>query len=239
MKFPNIDYNFWLLNWNQSIGEGKVYTNKNIEKYIKFEKDINACTTEIIELTKNDEIISKNVFRVIDLIYSWGGRSGRMFYSKTKDKISPREEIGTNKDTYQTYLEGIELAKRGKTESIEKFNSIRGIGSSYASKHSYFWSINSENPLIIVDSKIAGALGYKTIELLEKKSKYNETVKYFVDKAEMEFKDRNPSKIERALFAFHNFYFLNDNSNWKNKTESRDFTEANRIAKLLFENKKL
>ena len=138
MKFPKIDYNFWLSNWNESIGEGNVYTNKNIEKYIQFDKDINACTSEIIELTNRDDNDKKKIRRVIDLIYSWGGRSGRMFYSKTKEKISPREELENNDITFKTYLEGIELAKQGKTESIEKFNSIRGIGSSYASKHSYF-----------------------------------------------------------------------------------------------------
>ena len=86
MKFPEIDYDFWLSNWNESIGEGKVYTNKNIEKYIKFDKDINACTEEIIELTSNDNIVKENVLRVIDLIYSWGGRSVECFTQKQKIK---------------------------------------------------------------------------------------------------------------------------------------------------------
>jgi len=43
MKFPDINYNLRLSNWNKSIGEGKVYTNNNIAKYISFGKDINAC----------------------------------------------------------------------------------------------------------------------------------------------------------------------------------------------------
>jgi len=236
MKFPNIDYNFWLANWNESFGKGKVYTNKNIAKYILFTGNINACTHEIIELTRRDNISKEEVLRVIDLIYSWSGPSGRMFYSKTKNNVSPREEIETEINTYSTYLDGVDLAKQGKTKSIEIFNSIRGIGSSYASKHSYFWSINSDNPLIIVDSKIAGALGYKTIPLLEKKSPYNQTVKSFIKKAKSEFNDKTPSKVEKSLFAFHNFYFLNDNSDWKNKIEFHDFKEAKKLAKLLFEN---
>ena len=235
MVFPKIDYKFWLSYWNESIGKGGVYTNKNIEKYIQFDKDINYCTSEIIELTSKDDINKKNILRVVDLIYSWGGPSGRMFYSKTKGKISPREELETNEITYKTNLEGIEFAKQGKSVSIEIFNRIRGIGSSYASKHSYFWSLNSCNPLIIVDSKISGALGYRTIDDLEKDFKYNEIVKSFLKKSQIEFNEKDPSKVERSLFAFHNFYFLNDNSNWKNKDQFKDCKEAENIAKKLFE----
>lgn len=237
MRFPDINYDFWLLNWTETIGNGKVYTNKNIEQYIKFDGNINSCTKEIIELTKLQKITKNNVLRVIDLIYSWGGRSGRMFYSQTKGSSSPREELEGNSETYENYLKGVALAKEGKTESIDKFISIKGIGSSYASKHSYFWSLNSDNPLIIVDSKIAGALGFSTISLLEKQSKYNQTVKSFIEKAQIEFKENDPSKVERALFAFHNFYFLNDNSGWKNEINFQDYNEAKKIADSLFENK--
>jgi len=51
-----------------------------------------------------------------------------------------------------------------------------------------------------------------------------------------EFNKDNPSKVERALFAFHNHYFLNDNNGWKNKEESKDFTEASTLANKLFDN---
>ena len=142
-------------------------------------------------------------------------------------KARPHEQ---NDNTFRKYLEGIELAKNGKTESIEKFNGIRGIGLSYSSKHSYFWSISSAYPLIIIDSKIAGSLGYKTLDLLGKDINYNEIVKSFVEKAEVEFQDKNPIKVERALFSFHNFYFLNDNNGWKNKNKFKDFKEAERLA---------
>ena len=58
----------------------------------------------------------------------------------------------------------------------------------------------------------------------------------FKEKGFIEFNESNPSKIERALFAFHNFYFLNDNSNWKNRFEFADFNEAKKLAEKLFEN---
>ena len=235
LKFPEIDYKFWLSNWNESIGSGKVYTNKNLKKYITFEGDINSCTVEIFDLVSQNDLSKLKILRAVDLIYSWGGPSGRMFYNSSRNKISPREELEHHNEIFETYLKGVQLAKKGQTESIEIFNSIRGIGSSYASKHSYFWSINSENPLIIVDSKIAGALGYKTIQLLNKDYKYEEIVKSFVSKSHLEYDEKNASYVERALFAFHNFYFLNDNSDWKNKIEFNDYNEASNIAKLLFE----
>jgi len=235
MKLPKIDYDFWLSNWNDTVGRGKVYTNKNLREYIKFDNDINSCTAEIYKLTKSNKLSKQTILQVVDLIYSWGGPSGRMFYSKTNGKESPREELEMNKNTFQKYLDGIKLAKEGKTSSIKMFNSIRGIGPSYASKHSYFWSVNSYNPLIIIDSKIAGALGYNTIDLLLKDYSYTQIIKSFIHKAEAEFKEINPTKVERALFAFHNFYFLNDNSNWKNKNETENFEEAKRLANILFE----
>lgn len=235
ITFPNINYNYWFSLWNKSVGEKQVYTNKNLTEYIKFDSDTNACTNEIIKLTNSNDLSQQTIFKVIDLIYSWGGRSGRMFYSRSKGKLSPREELEANDNNFKVYLDGIKLAKGGKTESIEKFSSIRGIGSSYASKHAYFWSIHSDNPLIIVDSKIAGTLGYKTIDSLFRDYTYKDIVNLFVAKAQLYFNEKNPSKVERALFAFHNLYFLNDNSGWKNKSESQDFDEALRIANILFE----
>ena len=61
MVFPKIDYEFWLSYWNESIGKGDVFTNKNILKYIQFKKDINHCTSEIIELTSKDETSKKTI----------------------------------------------------------------------------------------------------------------------------------------------------------------------------------
>lgn len=236
MIFPEIDYKFWLENWNESIGTKKVYSNKNIENYIKFNGNTNECTKEIIELVKSEPLEDKTIFRVIDLIYSWGGKSGRMFYADTKNSNSPREILANDKTALDNYKRGIELAKKGDTQSIKTFNNIIGIGPSYASKHSYFWSINSSHPLIIVDSKIAGALGYKTIEKLNKDFNYSKVVELFIEKAKNEFNKKVPSLIEQALFSFHDFYFLNNNEGWKNKIQFKDYDEAKRIANKLFEN---
>lgn len=234
MSLPDINYQFWLSEWSRIIGEGKVYSNKNISLYITFDNNLNACTTEITELTKIKEPDKSIVLRVVDLIYSWGGPSGRMFYVKSNGKISPREELETNESVYELYMEGARLAQQGNAKSIDTFKSIKGIGPSYASKHSYFWSLNSNSPLIIVDSKIAGALGYRTIEQLEKVSTYAETVESFIAKSKEVFNLNNPSQIERALFAFHNNYFLNDNKGWKRDESSEDYEIAKELSKKLF-----
>ena len=234
MKFPAIDYKFWLSNWSKSIGEQKTYTNKNMIKYIIFDGNINSCTDEIFSIVKFNEINKLSILRVIDLIYSWGGRSGRLFYASSRGKLSPRENLEVNESALKKYIDGVKLARNGNPDSIKYFCEINGIGPSYASKHAYFWSLNSNNPLIIVDSKIAGSLGYKNINSLQKNFSYKKIITSFKNKALEEYNFSNPSNIERALFAFHNHYFLNDNSGWKNNIEGQDYAEALKLAKILF-----
>lgn len=234
--FPDIEYSYWLSEWTRSIGELPIYSNKNMVGYIVFNGDINSCTSEILTLVKSQDISKPTVLRIIDLIYSWGGKSGRMFYASVNGKVSPRQSLDQRDSIFNKYLQGVMLAKQGDSRSIKKFCEVDGIGLSYASKHAYFWSLDSKKPLIIVDSKIAGSLGYSTIQSLEKVHKYRDIVFAFRNKSLEEFNEDNPSKVERALFAFHNHYFLNDNNGWKNKGESKDFTEASTLANKLFDN---
>lgn len=234
MKFPEIDYKFWLRNWHETIGEDKVYTNKNIQEFIEFKDNINSCTQEISSLVNSSKLTKKIILRVVDLIYSWGGKSGRFFYDSSKNKISPRKDLELNTDSLLKYSKGIDYAKKGEAGSKKIFEEIRGIGSSYASKHAYFWSLHSDNPLIIIDSKIAGSLGYKTINQLNSKIDYHNLVTNFKNKSIEEFSEKNPVLIERALFAFHNHYFKNDNSGWRKNESVKDYEEAKLLAKELF-----
>ncbi len=234
MEFPKIDYKHWFNQWTLDVGGASVYSNKNLTKYIRFDGNINSCTSEIFTLVKATEITKANILRVVDLIYSWGGPSGRMFYASKKGEIAPRESLENDDSVFSIYMNAIQLAKQGKEESINEFCKIAGIGRSFGSKHAYFWSLDSKNPLIIIDSKIAGALGYSTIESLDKAHKYGEIVSKFRTLALEKFNEDDPSKIERALFAFHNYYFLNDNSGWKNEVSGHNFPEANALSAKLF-----
>ena len=234
MKFPKIDYEFWLKNWHKTIGENRVYTNKNMLEFIDYEKDINSCTQEISCLVNSPKLNKKIILRVVDLIYSWGGKSGRFYYDTSKNKPCYRKELELNTDLFLKYSKGIEYAKKGQSESKNIFEQISGIGASYASKHAYFWSLHSDNPLIIVDSKIAGSLGYETINQLNSNINYRNLVTEFKNKSIEEFGEKNPMLIERALFAFHNHYFKNDNSGWRRYKIEKDLVEAKLLAKELF-----
>jgi hypothetical protein len=233
MKFPDIDYQFWTSHWKDSIGQLAVYRNKNISQFIDFKGNINDCLGEIRKIVLFEKCEKAEVLRVVDLIYSWGGKSGRMFYAETKGKKSPRKKLEED-DVFSDYMHGVGLAKEGNTDSIEVFKCIDGIGSSYASKHAHFWSLTNKKNLLIIDSKIAGSLGYKTISDLESAIKYDQVIELFNTKAEQEFDDGDPIKIERALFSFHNHYFKNDNSGWKNRSENKNFDEAQKLSKILF-----
>lgn len=237
MVLPKIDYKYWLTMWYEKLEGAPVYTNKNLKKFIQFDKDIGVCISEINELTKNSNPSKVTVLRVIDLIYSCSGPSGRMFYAKTKGKRSAREDFDLLDEVYCRYLEGVYEAQNGNPDCIKIFNSIRGIGASYASKQAYFWSQHSNYPLIIIDSKIAGALGYKTIDKLNQVLTYKNAIKAFIKKAKKELNTVDPSQMEKSLFAFHDFYFLNDNSNWKRKeisTSNKDYNAAVKLSKVLF-----
>ena len=234
IDFPKIDYSYWLAEWSKSIGKLPTYTNKNLRQYIELSSNINSCTNEIASLVKSKDLAKTTILRVVDLIYSWGGKSGRMFYVSASQQISPRERLAKDESVFNKYLTGVKLARQGNSNSINKFCEIDGIGPSYASKHAYFWSLDSEKPLIIIDSKIAGALGHSTIQSLNKSHNYKDIIKQFREKSFKEFSVEEPSKVERALFAFHNHYFLNDNSGWKNRSENIDFTEAVNLADKLF-----
>jgi muramoyltetrapeptide carboxypeptidase LdcA involved in peptidoglycan recycling len=235
VDLPVINYEFWLDQWDKQIGAEKVYSNKNTKQFIVFDGNTSECANKIVELTKEQNLNKEIMLRVVDLIYSWGGPSGRMFYSSVGNNLSPRKELEINGACFATYEKGVKLARAGDAKCKEIFKTIKGIGSSFASKHAYFWSLSSQYPLIIVDSKIAGVLGYQTVEELERKVNYLEIVVKFKEKASVEFGDNDSSKVERALFAFHNYYFLNDNSKWKNKIEFYDYPEAERLAKVLFD----
>ena len=59
MKFPKIDYEFWLNNWHKTIGENRVYTNKNMLEFIDYEKEINSCTQEFSSLVNSPKLNKK------------------------------------------------------------------------------------------------------------------------------------------------------------------------------------
>jgi hypothetical protein len=160
-----------------------------------------------------------------------------MFYANAKDKKSSRDNLEKNEMLYEIYCDAIELAKDGKISSKFLFQSIPGIGSSFATKHAAFWSSNSINPLIVLDSKIAGTLGFKTLNDLEKEIDYYSVLNEFSNLAKIKINSakKTSQNLEKALFTFHNHYFLNDNKGWLSKVNSndKDYSVAKVLAKTL------
>jgi hypothetical protein len=233
LDFPAIDYQFWLEHWNSVIGSKFVYLSKSSRNYCSYTGSTADCGKRIE--TKINEIINldltnckSGILEVIDLIYAWGGRSGRMFYFERNGTV-PREHIESI-EMFSLYVQGIRQAQTSDPDAFSTFQKIFGIGSSFASKHAYFWSKKSKNRLIIIDSKISGALGYATIGSFLNHHPYNHIIEQFTLKAGSEFNKPDGSLVEKALFAFHNNYFLNDNLGMrKGALQIRDIMEAKRL----------
>jgi hypothetical protein len=233
--FPNIDYPFWLEEWNKNL-QNPTYHLGEMDKYSKIPKGITEyeCEKQIYSLIQNisDPSIEKEkVLMVIDLIYRWGGPSGRMFYIGTNKS---RKSLNDDLYIFERYCDAINLAFQGKSSSKFLFQSIPGIGSSFASKHATFWSSKSTKPLIVVDSKIAGCFGMKNLDELDKAVSYEKILFEFKVKAD-KLNGFNSQYLEKALFTFHKNYFNNENDGWNPKQTGiiKDKLEAERLAQIL------
>jgi hypothetical protein len=149
-----------------------------------------------------------------------------MFYVPNKKTgLIPRENI----DLIQ-YKKAINLATQKDFRAFFEFQKIDGIGPSFAGKHAMFWS---KSDLIVLDNKIAGALGYKTPNEILAKFSYSEILIEFEKTKELVGFLSN-TEIERALFAFHSNYFDNANTKFKiNPKINIDIEIARGIAQLL------
>lgn len=221
LKFPEIDYDYWLDQWYSNININ-AYHLSAMDKFSKIPSIITEreCEEQIRELIKGIADIRNEkecVLKVVDLIYRWGGPSGRFFYIS---KQNPRLLLQTSPEIFNRYCDAIDLAKNGKASSKFLFQSIPGIGPSFATKHSAFWSTFSPRPLIVVDSKIAGCFGFKKLDEFENRISYEEALDKFSDFAKKKNSGMTVQDIEKALFTFHKHYFKNDNDGWAANVKS-------------------
>ena len=244
INLPDIDYDYWLDVWKKNQEkDDTAYSNHNMKLFkttftdVKNAKECEEKIDQLINEIHNLKEQKQLVLTTVDLIYRWGGPSGRMFYAYAIDKKSSRDNLEKNEMLYEIYCDAIELAKKGKISSKFLFQSIPGIGSSFATKHASFWSSNSMKPLIVLDSKIAGTLGFKTLNDLEKEIDYYSVLNEFssLAKSKINSEKKTAQNLEKALFTFHNHYFLNDNKGWLNNVNSKDkdYSVAKDLAKTL------
>ncbi len=243
LNFPQINFEYWLSKW-QSNQNKEAYFLPQMTNYSQIKKGITdlECEKEILELVKKiqDPIQEKeDVLRVIDLIYRWGGRSGRMFYLQNQDRDKmPRKELAENQDLFLRYCDAIDLAKKGKASSKFLFQTIPGIGSSFASKHATFWSAFSQRPLIVIDSKIVGCFGIENLEKFDQTYSYESVINKFNEFGKSLTPSLTCQQVERALFTFHLHFFNNENTGWAHKDifklkNCEDFDITAQIAKKL------
>ena len=230
MENPSLNYKHWLDVWNNSIGNVKAYNNVNIIPWSKFKGTLNQCEVEILNIVNKESLNDFEIFRAIDLINQWGGKTSRMFYTKRKNQTMTSRELIMVNPNLDLYKKGIFLSKKHDYNAVDSFKMVNGIGASFMGKHASFWS--SFN-MVIIDNKIAGTLGFINPNKLLKNNTYEEFMN-FINHIKNQNNIDSPVHVERSLFSFHNNYFDNENTKFKSKIS--DFTDleyAIHIAEIL------
>jgi len=165
----------------------------------------------------------KKLLFVFDLVQAWGGQTGRRPYIiKKGSKVSSRER---SNDWQDTYLEGVRLALRDDpVQALSAWRRIDGLGASFAPKHLRFWS----DRYPVLDTRISVLL-CGTKRLLYNPDGYKEFI-VMIRSLASAF-GANILDTEKALFAFSQNFFMNDNLVLK-KEPLQDRTNLN-IAKML------
>ena len=219
METPDLDYNYWLNGWNNAIGNAIAYSNINIIHWSNFQGTLLQCEAEILNITNIENLSDADIFRAIDLINQWGGKTSRMFYAIRQNQTISYRELVMQNPNLNYYKEGIMLSRANNFDAVNSFLRVDGIGPSFMGKHAAFWS--SFN-MVIIDNKISGTLGFKNPNRLLSNHNYEEFMN-LINNIKTENNLNNPVHVERGIFSFHNNYF--DNENTRFKSNINDFTD--------------
>ena len=140
--------------------------------------------------------------RIFDLIQAWGGRTGRTPYViKKRNSQSSRDLFSSWRESYLNGV--ISIQNENPVEALKHWSLINGLGPSFAPKHLRFWS----NKYPVLDTRISLLLtGSK--RLLRKPEYYDDFLQLISQLAERY--GSNILETEKALFAFSQNYFKND-----------------------------
>jgi hypothetical protein len=138
---------------------------------------------------------------IFDLIQAWGGRMGRNPYDIQKSRIQFDE-------WRENYLDGAKSALANKpTHALESWFKIKGIATSFGTKHLKFWS---SNKFPVIDARISLLL-CGSEELNKKKDpQVYSTFLNILETLAKQFNTTNINDVEKALFAFSSHYFFNN-----------------------------
>lgn len=158
----------------------------------------------------------KKLGMIFDLIQAWGGKTGRQPYIsvyKSRDKFDDWKLI---------YIESCKLSVEKPEQALKKLVEIKGVGISFATKHIRFWG---KHP--ILDTRLGLILtGIKN---------FNDYSRFLSILRELAIAwNCDSTEAEKAIFAFSQHYFPNEELTLKLKNfdEDLDISIAKKISQL-------
>jgi hypothetical protein len=174
---------------------------------------------------------------IFDAVNAWGGISARGMYIR-KTKIYNNTTRKSWKQWIEVYINAVENISKGKTDEVlQSLTEIEYMGIAFATKHMWYWSdyfltkrknVISETKkiqesglterYIVFDMRISMLLFYKRPNV----KNYSEAQKKLIEirndfnlkRKKIGFTKFDISDIEKAIFAFSQFYFSNDIDLW-------------------------
>ena len=204
----------------------------------KSPKELVALIEERIENFDFENPDYEKLATIFDLIQAWGGRQARWFYAEQRKKGQPSDVKTSYRKSFPkwqgVYLAGAKLAKSQKPEEVlkasealevlEEFEKIKGLGTSFGSKHLKFWS----NKYPVVDARINLIFGGRN----NPNRKSYEKVLPLLENLGKLWGCR-PIKAENIVYTFSANYFLTGKLEFDGKPEfENDYEIAQKIVTL-------
>jgi hypothetical protein len=229
--FPPIDYRYWLSRHGDNIVGG---TRLGLTSRLSYLKMMNSTISQdVIGLKSMPEAVKfierkiasetkgeQDYLDIFDAINNWGGKTiqrGKIYSGLT---LRNNLEYG---NWFANYIMAADLLRQKERvlDGIELMFSIPGLGVSFGSKHIAFWTY--DNPVTAVyDSKISQILLRSENPKIKDVIPFFSAIKKLADDQSEYCGNLMPKEIEKALFAFHEYYWLN-NGKWLGKTSGNDF----------------
>lgn len=228
--FPPIDYRYWLSqHGDNDVGNIRLGLTSRLSSLKMINSTISQDVIELKSMFEAVNYIEKKVasetksyqdyLDIFDAINNWGGKAIQrgIIYSG----LTLRNKLD-HEDWFAYYIKAANLLRQEDRvlEGIELMFSTPGLGVSFGSKHIAFWTY--DNPVTAVyDSKISQIL------LRSENPKIKDMIPFIsaINKLANEQSDYcdglKPKEIEKALFAFHKYYWLN-NGRWLGKVSGND-----------------
>lgn len=236
-NFPEINYSYWLSQHgdnNNNLNNGLGLTTRFMNLRQMYPQI--GISDEVIELKTMGQAVNfieqkisnypnlsdQDYLDIFDAINNWGGRMIQ------KGIIYARQTLRNNLDEhnwFENYKKAAHLLQLNKLEEgIAVMLGIPGLGISFGSKHIAFWAFDNES-IAIYDSKISQVLLRSKNPRKKDIIPFLSAIKDFSSNHSEICHNKTPQVIEKALFAFHKFYWTNDGV-WLGNTQGEDLNLA-------------